>query len=30
MRHSNYLNIEARTLLAVLRGVWASDGGYGR
>ncbi|MGV9290764.1 NDP-hexose 2,3-dehydratase family protein [Streptomyces sp. NPDC003719] len=30
MRHSNYLNIEARTLLAVLRGVWASDGGYAR
>ncbi|MFE0137508.1 NDP-hexose 2,3-dehydratase family protein [Streptomyces sp. NPDC059037] len=28
LRHSNYVNIEARTLLTGLRGIWAADGAY--
>lgn len=30
LRHSNYLNIEARTLLSGLRAAWARGGAYAR
>lgn len=30
LRHSNYLNIEARTLLTGLRAAWARGGAYAR